>query len=105
MEVIESMIKYIIKYVLENAPEEMEFFNKFIDTGLLDRLNNVVNSDFGKITYEDAIKELEKHNSEFNTLFILELIFKQSMKNIYVKKYLENLFLLQIIQKKLKHFI
>jgi asparaginyl-tRNA synthetase len=65
MEVIESMIKYIIKYVLENAPEEMEFFNKFIDTGLLDRLNNVVNSDFGKITYEDAIKELEKHNSEF----------------------------------------
>jgi asparaginyl-tRNA synthetase len=65
MEVIESMIKYIIKYVLENALEEMEFFNKFIDTGLLDRLNNVVNSDFGKITYEDAIKELEKHNSEF----------------------------------------
>jgi asparaginyl-tRNA synthetase len=65
MEVIESMIKYIIKYVLENAPEEMAFFNSFIDNGLLDRLNNVVNSDFGRITYTDAIKELEKHNDEF----------------------------------------
>ena len=43
----------------------MEFFNKFIDTGLLDRLNNVINSDFGRITYTDAIAELEKHNDEF----------------------------------------
>lgn len=62
----ESMLKYVINYVLEHAPEEMAFFNKFIDKGLLDRLNHVVNSDFGRITYTDAIKELEKHNDEFD---------------------------------------
>lgn len=65
MEIAEEMIKYIIKYVLENAPEEMEFFNTFIDKNLLERLNNILNSDFGRITYADAIKELEKHNDEF----------------------------------------
>ena len=59
------MIKYIISYVLENAPEEMAFFNQFIDTGLLDRLHNVLNSEFGRITYTDAIKELEKNNDNF----------------------------------------
>ncbi|MBE5821678.1 MAG: asparagine--tRNA ligase [Clostridiales bacterium] len=65
MEVAENMIKYIISYVLENAPEEMEFFDKFICPGLLDRLNNIVNSEFGRITYTEAIAELEKHNDEF----------------------------------------
>ena len=65
MDLAEDMIKYIISYVLENAPEEMEFFNKFIDTGLFDRLHNVLNSDFGRITYTDAIKELEKNNDNF----------------------------------------
>ncbi len=65
MELAENMIKYVINYVLENAPEEMNFFNSFVDKGLLDRLNLVANSDFGRITYTDAIKELEKHNDEF----------------------------------------
>lgn len=65
MDLAEDMIKYIISYVLENAPEEMEFFNKFIDTGLFDKLNNVVNSDFARISYTDAVKELEKVNSQF----------------------------------------
>ena len=65
LDLAEDMIKYIISYVLENAPEEMEFFNKFIDTGLFDRLHNVLNSDFGRITYTDAIKELEKNNDNF----------------------------------------
>ncbi len=65
MDLAESMLKYVINYVLENCPEEMEFFNNFIDKGLLDRLNNVVNSEFGRISYTDAIKELEKHNNEF----------------------------------------
>ena len=50
MEVAEAMIKYVINYVLENAPEEMEFFNKFVDKGLLQRLDNIVNSDFGRVT-------------------------------------------------------
>ena len=62
----EAMLKYVINYVLEHAPEEMAFFNKFIDKGLLERLQHVVNSDFGRITYTDAITELEKHNDEFD---------------------------------------
>ena len=65
MDLAESMLKYVINYVLEHCPEEMEFFNNFIDKTLLDRLNNVVNSDFGRITYTDAVAELEKHNDEF----------------------------------------
>ncbi len=65
MNLAEDMLKFVIKYVLENCPEEMEFFNNFIDKTLLERLNNVVNSDFGRISYTDAIKELEKHNDEF----------------------------------------
>jgi len=65
MDLAEDMIKYIFKYVLDNCPEEMEFFNKFIDTGLLERLNHVISSDFARITYTDAIKELEKHNDKF----------------------------------------
>ena len=65
MDLAEEMIKYIFKYVLDNCPEEMEFFNQFVDKGLLDRLNNVINSDFVRISYTDSIKELEKHNDEF----------------------------------------
>ena len=65
MDLAEDMIKYIFKYILDNCPEEMEFFNKFIDTGLLERLDNVINSDFVRISYTDAVKELEKHNDEF----------------------------------------
>ena len=65
MDLAESMLKYVISYVLEHCPEEMEFFNSFIDNTVLERLNNVVNSDFGRITYTDAIKELEKHNDKF----------------------------------------
>ena len=65
MDLAEDMIKFIFSYVLENCPEEMEFFNNFVDKTLLDRLNNVINSDFGRITYTDAIKELEKANDQF----------------------------------------
>lgn len=65
MDVAERMLKYVIKYILDNAKEEMDFFNKFFDNELLDRLNHVVNSDFGVITYTDAVKELEKHNDKF----------------------------------------
>ena len=62
----ESMIKYIIQYVLENAPEEMNFFNSFVDKGLLDRLNGVLNSEFGHVTYTEAIEILEKNNDKFD---------------------------------------
>ncbi len=65
MRLAEDMIKYIISYVLENAPEEMEFFNNFIDKGLLERLNLVLNSDFGRVTYTEAIEILKEHNDAF----------------------------------------
>ena len=65
MELAEDMIKYIINYVMENAPEEMQFFNSFIDKGLLERLNNVVNSDFVRITYTKAIELLLESGHEF----------------------------------------
>ncbi len=65
MRLAEDMIKYIIAYVLENAPEEMAFFNQFMDKELLERLNHVMNSDFGHVTYTEAIELLEKHNDQF----------------------------------------
>jgi len=65
MELAESMVKYVFSYVLENAPEEMEFFNTFIDKGLLDRLQNIINSEFAHVTYTDAIKILEKEKERF----------------------------------------
>ena len=66
MRLEEDMIKYIISYVLEHAPEEMAFFNQFVDKGLLDRLNNILSNDFGRITYTEAVELLEKHNSKFD---------------------------------------
>lgn len=66
MELAESMLKYIIRYVMENAPEEMKFFNSFVDKGLLDRLNHVVNSEFAHVTYTEAIELLEKNNDKFD---------------------------------------
>ena len=65
MDLAEAMLKYIINYVLEHAPEEMNFFNSFIDKGLLDRLHHVAESDFARVTYTEAIELLEKHNDKF----------------------------------------
>ena len=65
MRLAEDMIKYIISYVLENAPEEMSFFNQFVDKGLLERLHHVMTSDFGHVTYTEAISLLEPHNDQF----------------------------------------
>ncbi len=66
MMLAESMLKYVINYVLENAPEEMAFFNNFVDKGLLDRLRNVVENDFARVTYTEAIDVLSKHNDKFD---------------------------------------
>ena len=97
LRVEEDMIKYIISYVLEHAPEEMEFFNNFMDKGLLDRLNNILNNDFGRITYTDAVALLEKHNDQFeypvswgcdlqteHERYLTEVIFK---KPVFVTDY------------------
>ncbi len=65
MDLAEAMIKYIIKFVMEKTPEEMQFFNSFIDKGLIDRLNNIVNSDFARITYTEAVDLLLKADREF----------------------------------------
>ena len=65
MMLAESMLKYIISYVLENAPEEMAFFNQFVDKGLLERLKHVLHSDFAHVTYTEAIDILKEHNDKF----------------------------------------
>ena len=65
MELAEDMIKYIIKYVMDNCPEEMEFFNAFVEKGLFDKLNNVLNNEFAKVTYTEAIEILENCGKKF----------------------------------------
>ena len=93
----EDMLKYIISYVLEHAPEEMAFFNQFLDKGLLDRLNNVLNNDFGRITYTEAVELLQQHNDKFeykvewgcdlqteHERYLTEVIFK---KPVFVTDY------------------
>ncbi|HOZ53152.1 MAG TPA: asparagine--tRNA ligase [bacterium] len=66
MDLAERMLKYLIKYILKELPEEMEFFNKFIDPGLLDRLNLVANSDFKRMTYTEAVEILKKADKKFD---------------------------------------
>ncbi len=66
LECMESMVKYIINTVLERCPQEMEFFNAFVDKGLLERLHNVVSNDFGRITYTEAVELLKKSGQSFD---------------------------------------
>ena len=66
MMLAEGMLKYIIRYVMEKAPEEMAFFNQFVDKGLIERLEGVLNSEFGHVTYTEAIDLLKEHNDEFD---------------------------------------
>ena len=97
MVLAEDMMKYLIRYIMENAPEEMEFFNQFVDTTLFEKLNNVVNSVFGHITYTDAMEILVKEKDRFeypvewgkdlqteHERFITEQIFK---KPVFVTDY------------------
>ncbi len=65
MALAEDMLKFIINYVMENAPEEMNFFNNFVDKGLIERLTNVVSNDFGRVTYTEAIELLKNSGKEF----------------------------------------
>jgi len=82
MKLAEDMMKYVINYVLENAPEEMAFFNQFIDNTLLDRLQNIVDSEFGRVTYTEAIELLKKSGKEFE--YPVEWVWtsRQNMKDI-----------------------
>jgi len=97
MDNAEAMIKYVIRTVLERCPQEMEFFNSFVDKELLERLNHVANSEFGRVTYTEAVEILKQHNDEFDykvewgtdlqtehERFLTEKIFK---KPIFVTHY------------------
>ena len=97
MALAEAMIKYVIRYVLEACPQDMEFLNQFVDKGLLERLQAVASSDFGRITYTDAVELLKQHNDEFeykvewgtdlqteHERFLTEQIFK---KPVFVTDY------------------
>lgn len=66
MELAEAMVKYVIKYVMDECPEEMEFFNKFVEKGLFEKLNNVLSNDFGRVTYTEAVEILEKCDKKFD---------------------------------------
>lgn len=66
MNIAEDMMKYILKYVLDNAPEEMEFFEKFIEPGIIEKINSIINCEFERITYTDAIKILEDSGEKFD---------------------------------------
>ncbi len=65
MDTAEAMIKYVVRYVMQECPRELEFFNKFIDNGLIERLNGLVSSDFARISYTDAIEKLKESGHEF----------------------------------------
>jgi len=66
MELAEEMLKYVIKYVMDECPEELDFFNQFVDKGLLERLNHVVSSDFARVTYTEAVEILQKCGKQFD---------------------------------------
>jgi len=66
MDTAEAMIKYIIRYVMERCPDEMNFFNSFVDKGLKERLEHVASSDFGRVSYTEAVEILKKVNDQFD---------------------------------------
>ena len=66
MDVAEAMIKFVIKEVMRKCPDEMAFFNSFVDKGLIERLEHVASSDFGRVTYTEAVSILEKNNDKFD---------------------------------------
>ena len=97
MDCAEGMLKYVISYVMEHAPEEMQFFNSFVDKGLIDRLNNVVNNEFARVSYTEAVEILKKNNDKFeypvewgtdlqteHERYLTEVIFK---KPVFVTDY------------------
>lgn len=93
MDLAEDMIQYIFSYVMEHCPEEMNFFYQFIDKTLEERLKNVVNSKFVRISYTERLKNWKRQMINSNTKCLGVSICKQNMKDIYVRKYLKNLYL------------
>lgn len=93
MELAENMLKYVIKYVMDECPEELEFFNQFVDKGLLERLNHVVSSDFAKVTYTEAVEILQSVERNLITMYHGALIYKQSTKDILLKNTLKSHYL------------
>ncbi len=104
MAVAEGMLKYVIRYVLENAPAEMKFFNQFVDKGLLDRLNHVLNSEFGHVTYTEAIKLLEEHNDKFDYKVFWGCDLQTEHERYLTEEILRSRCSLRTIQKEIKAF-
>jgi asparaginyl-tRNA synthetase len=94
MDLAEDMVKYIINYVMENAPEEMQFFNSFIDTTLFDRLKNVVESEFGRVAYTEAIEMLKNSGQQFEYPVEWGIDLQTEHERYLTKKYLKSLYLL-----------
>ena len=65
MDLARDMMKYVIRYVMDTCPQDLQFFNQFVDKGLIDRLTHIVESDFAHVTYTEAVEILKKHNSQF----------------------------------------
>lgn len=88
MKLAEDMVKYIINEVLENAPEEMAFFNQFMDKGLIERLENLVNSDFGRITYTRGNRGAPRRAAtNLNIQLNGELTFQTTLKDILLNRF------------------
>lgn len=101
MELAEAMIKYVISYVMESCKSELEFLNKFVDKGLLERLHSVVSSDFARVTYTDAVKELEKYNRRVRLQSLLGLRPPDRARALPDRAYLQAApFSLQIIPRR-----
>ena len=105
MMLAESMLKYVINYVLENAPEEMAFFNNFVDKELVKNFQNVVDNDFARVTYTEAIDILSKHNDKFDYKVSWGCDFQTEHERYLTRKLINVLYSLQIIQKRSRHFI
>ena len=98
------MLKYIIQYVLDNAPEEMEFFNSFVDKGLLDRLHNILNNDFGRVTYTEAVDLLIKSGKEFEYPVSWGIDLQTEHERYLTEEIFKNLYSLTDYPKDIKAF-
>ena len=108
MDNAEAMVKYVIGYVLEHCPDEMAFFNQFFDKGLLERLNALVNAEFARVSYTDAVELLKEHNDQFqykvewgvdlqteHERYLTEQIFKKPVFVTYYPKEIKSFYMRQ----------
>jgi asparaginyl-tRNA synthetase len=105
MDMAEDFIKYILTYVLDSCPEDMNFFNSMIEKGVVDNLYNIIENKFERITYSDAIKELEASKKDFEYPVKWGMDLQSEHEKFITERYLKSQLLLQIIQRRLRPFI